>query len=255
MEWDVKAYDKMLTFQVEINKEVEMFLVQNKFFLMADSILDVGCGNGYFTAALADMYPQKQFVAIDSSKELYEFATRNNSRQNITYIHADYSELKLQKLYDFVITRLVVHIIPDRINFFQWVYERLRLGGAFCVIDADDDNYSVYPEMPIFSSLEDQTNDKINHVGARDTKNIVQSEICTCGFKKDRFFTFSPNSITVDKSLIMRYMLYVMRIEKGNQLPLEAYKELLEWYDNDDAFFQYGLYFGLFLKEEKIYEG
>lgn len=249
MEWDVCAYNKMLTFQVEISRNMELSLIHNKCFLQACTVLDIGCGNGYFTSMLADQYPDKQFVAFDTDKELISYAQNHNARSNITYINAEYVNFTPVDLFDAVIARLVVHIIPDRIDFFNWIYSRLRPNGALFIIDADDDNFNIYPKPEILCSLDKQTNEKINQTGARDTKRIIKDELSACGFLEEKFFTFSPNSITTDKSLFFRYMVYVMKIETGEKLQPEAYQELFEWYDNDDSFVQYGLYFGQYIKE------
>jgi 2-polyprenyl-3-methyl-5-hydroxy-6-metoxy-1,4-benzoquinol methylase len=244
----------MLTFQVAISRDVELPLIQNEHILRAHFILDVGCGNGCFTTVLADKYLDKQFVAIDTNSELISFARQHYSRKNITYVVAGYSDFESADLFDVVVARLVVHIIPDRSDFFRWVHSKLRKHGAFFVIDADDDNFNIYPKPPILCLLDEQTNEKINQVGARDTKEVIKEELLACNFRAERFFTLSPNSIMVDKSIFFRYMVYVMKIEKGENLPIEAYKELFEWYDDSDSFVQYGLYFGLYLKEETTHE-
>lgn len=252
MDWDSVAYDKMLTYQVDINRAVELPLFKNEYVRRAVSVLDIGCGNGYFTAMLADQYPDKRFVAVDGDAGLISFAKKNNPRKNITYVNTMHCEFQPDTLFDVVIARLLVHIIPDRSDFFRWVSEKLQPEGAFIVVDADDDNFSIYPEPPTLRALDRQTNDKINHIGKRDTKSIVAGELRSCGFHENRFFTFSPNSLTVDKSLFFKYLIYVMKIERGDDLPAEAYKELFEWYDNEDSFVQYGLYFGLYTKEDAL---
>lgn len=250
MDWNTEAYDKMLTYQVEINRKIEMPLVNNEHLLRANTILDIGCGNGYFVHQIASQYPEKEFVAIDIDSSMVEYAHTHNSCKNITYHNKSYEEFSTETMFDVIIARLIVHIIPECRDFFQWIYSHLSYGGALIIIDADDDNYSVYPELPYFSAMEKRTNDKINNIGMRDTKAIVREELAECGFKEDRFFTYSPNSISVDKSLFYRYMVYVVRIEIGDEMPAEAYEELFEWYVDENSFIQYGLYFGLYLKEE-----
>lgn len=250
MHWDRDSYNKMLTYQVEINRNIEIPLVNNEYIMEADEILDVGCGNGYFISQLASIHPQKKFVAIDEDSSMIDYAKTDNHLDNILYYNVSYNDFNYEKLFDVIIVRLVVHIVDDHKKFFAWIHNHLSIGGALIIIDADDENYSVYPELPYFSSMEKKTNDTINKIGMRDTKAIVRKELIESGFNEDRFFTYSPNSILVDKALFYRYMIYVVRIEKGNEMPEEAYKELYEWYENENSFIQYGLYFGLYVKEE-----
>lgn len=251
MDWNINAYDTMLAFQVKINEKIEKPLVFNQNFEKANLILDIGCGNGCFTAEIADRYPDKQIWAIDCDKDLISIAKKKYQRHNITYLNTDYLDFKTEILFDIIITRLVVHIIPDRMEFFHWIYNHLQMDGTLIVIDADDDNFCLFPNLPIFRSLDEQTNEKINNIGQRNTKCTIRSELSNCNFGESRFITFAPNSIIVEKALFLRYMLYVMKIEKGDNIPLEAYKELMDWYDNDNSFIQYGLYLGVYTKKER----
>lgn len=247
MEWDVDAYKNMLTLQVKISADIELALLKDRHLSKAQDVLDIGCGNGCFTAALSDQYPDKQFVGIDVDSELVAFAKTNYCRQNIQYFIESYTN-HTGTGYDVIIARLLVHIIPDRMSFFRWVHSKLNGNGTLIIIDADDENFSIYPKPKLLYELDQITNEKIEQIGKRNTKSVVRDELSACNFKEIRFHTISPNSMTVDKALFLRYMHYVMKIELGDQLPLSSYKELFDWFNDDDSFVQYGLYFGLYLK-------
>src|SRR5688500_4559242 len=51
-------------------------------------VADVGCGNGYSTVKFAETFPEIQFVGIDYSEEMIEFA-RPRERANCTFVRGD----------------------------------------------------------------------------------------------------------------------------------------------------------------------
>jgi SAM-dependent methyltransferase len=54
----------------------------------AKTVLDVGCADGVVTLALAEMFPNINFVGIDLSKDFIEIAKKNAmDRKNVTFEH------------------------------------------------------------------------------------------------------------------------------------------------------------------------
>ena len=82
-----KEYVLIPTFKKIIGK------VQNK------SVLDLACGEGFFTRILAEMNPS-ELIGLDFSKELIKKAKDHNS--NITYLVEDVLTLNLNKQFDLI---------------------------------------------------------------------------------------------------------------------------------------------------------
>ena len=244
-----QAYSKMLELQADITFKYECNLFADEYWKSSKCVADIGCGNGYFTSLLADQFPDKKFVALEPNRELYCIAVQDYARPNITYQQKPYSEYQADKKFDFIIARLVINQLADRLSFIKWAKKSLNSNGALLIIDADDENFSVYPTLTLFSEIEDKTKAHLTSIGGRrDTKQLIVGEALSQGFVQNRFLTLSPNTISTDKSLFYRYMLYTIKFREGEDLSPMAYKELFEWFDNPGSFAQYGLYIALFIK-------
>lgn len=57
--------------------------------LKHDTILDVGCGNGYTTLALAKAFPDAEIIGVDFSQGMINEAIRHNLAPNIDYYDGD----------------------------------------------------------------------------------------------------------------------------------------------------------------------
>lgn len=92
------------------------------------SILDVGCGGGFFTKKLAKLYPEAQIVGIDISKEAIDFAKRNCSFKNVQFLHQPFEFSP--NSFDFVTTTLVCHHMSESelINFLKESYTIAKQG-------------------------------------------------------------------------------------------------------------------------------
>lgn len=74
------------------------------------SILDVGCGGGYFTYKMACRYPDAEVVGIDLSEEAIRHAKKRHQRPNLSFHHrSTFSDLNP----DIVIATLVAHHMTD----------------------------------------------------------------------------------------------------------------------------------------------
>lgn len=78
------------------------------------SILDVGCGGGFFTKKLAQKYPNAHIVGIDLNPHAIAFAKKRNALPNLSFELR--SEEKLNeppKSFDVVLSTLVCHHLTD----------------------------------------------------------------------------------------------------------------------------------------------
>lgn len=104
------------------------------------SILDVGCGGGFFTIKLAKKYPRAKVVGIDVNPLAIEYAQRQltsmkNPPSNVVFEKRTQAELKEPtKSYDIVLSTLVCHHLNDE-QIIDFLLQALRVAKQKVVIN------------------------------------------------------------------------------------------------------------------------
>jgi len=95
-----------------------LFFVNN--INSGDSVLDIGCGNGYLTYDVSKK--AKKVVAVDLDRKNIELAKKKCFRQNITYLVGDGTRLNLEEKFDVVVLSNILEHIEDRSGFLSRIY-------------------------------------------------------------------------------------------------------------------------------------
>jgi ubiquinone/menaquinone biosynthesis C-methylase UbiE len=86
--------------------------------------IDLGCGTGITTIYMARQ--GVEVVGVDIADKLIEYAKKENSNKNTSYICADITELEIGKRFDIVaIVDVMEHIQPDLMMEFMAAINRL----------------------------------------------------------------------------------------------------------------------------------
>lgn len=110
-----------------------------------EDVIDIGCGDGAITAALADKVPQGHVVGIDSSLEMVAFASAAHAKVNCRFELCKVEELALKADRIFVLSTL--HWIRDPQRAIERMASSLNPGGALYIL--------TYPkESPYWNFLE-----------------------------------------------------------------------------------------------------
>lgn len=95
------------------------------------TVLDLGCGTGNLTAAIAERVgPLGHVTGVDPDRERIKVAREKNAKDNITFLEAD-GETFPEDQYDLVFSNYVIHWIENKEPVFQKVHKNLRKGGRF----------------------------------------------------------------------------------------------------------------------------
>jgi SAM-dependent methyltransferase len=95
--------------------------------------LDIGCGTGRHAALLAGRF--EQVDAIDLSGPMIDLARTRRPRPNITYWQADLHDVGGAGRYDFVLSLLTLHHVPDLHAALSHVKTLLAPGGRAVLMD------------------------------------------------------------------------------------------------------------------------
>lgn len=91
-------------------------------------ILDVGCGNGAITQAVANAFPNRAITAIDLSSDQLAYAREHHAAPNISYEQAD-ADILPDGPFAIIMSAAVVQYLADVPGFLTAAYERLLPGG------------------------------------------------------------------------------------------------------------------------------
>jgi SAM-dependent methyltransferase len=92
------------------------------------TVLDVGCGTGsQLTVPLARMFPEAQFLGIDSDTASLAQGRADAPPANLAFHHSD--ELDPARRFDLVIASEVLEHVDDPAGFLVWLGQRLTPGG------------------------------------------------------------------------------------------------------------------------------
>jgi cyclopropane fatty-acyl-phospholipid synthase-like methyltransferase len=104
------------------------------------TVLDIGCGMGYFSIAMAGMVGEKgAVVSVDLQEKMLAMVLRRAERAGVRErIHPHLSgsdRLNLPRKAGFALAFWMVHEVPDLAAFFADVYSALEPGGSFFIAE------------------------------------------------------------------------------------------------------------------------
>lgn len=97
------------------------------------TVLDAGCGNGYWTKLLSDRYTS--VIGIDNSEKLLEIARNKNISANIEYKLMDLEQALpfSDESFDLVFSNMVVHYIQNINLFSKEMFRILKKDGLLLI--------------------------------------------------------------------------------------------------------------------------
>ena len=97
-----------------------------------DEVLDIGCGDGRTTAAIAQSVPQGKVVGVDLSADMVAHAAIQHCRpptRNLTFRRADAAALPFDEEFSVVFSNATLHWVPDQHAAVQGIARALRPKG------------------------------------------------------------------------------------------------------------------------------
>jgi ubiquinone/menaquinone biosynthesis C-methylase UbiE len=122
------------------------YLVHNPYSIIGkyikedDTVMDIGCGPGFFSIPIADMVGEKgKVISIDLQKEMLEKLKKNAEKKNlinrITLHQCSSGSLLYNEKVDFVLAFWMVHEVPKKDSFFKQIVEVLKPTSIFMMVE------------------------------------------------------------------------------------------------------------------------
>jgi len=95
-------------------------------------VLDLGCGDGKVTAAIAGRFPDGSVIGIDSSSSMIELARKRHPPArylNLEFIHMDMRDISLDGRFDLVFSNAAMHWVKELQGVLDKIFSLLRPGG------------------------------------------------------------------------------------------------------------------------------
>ena len=118
-------------------------------------VLDFGCGTGRATLALANAFPNSEFVGLDvdqiSIKKAKDHAERLDGKNQVRFLCQSVQNLSENEQFDLIIACDCVHDLVDPVNVLRKLKKLLKPDGALFVVEP---------------KVADRLEDNINSIGA-----------------------------------------------------------------------------------------
>jgi trans-aconitate methyltransferase len=126
--WNSLDYAQHSSAQYEWAKElIDKLKLQGN-----EAVLDIGCGDGKVSAALAARVPKGSVIGIDNSEEMITLASRNFPKTtyfNLSFKVMDARHLNFSNQLDAAFSNAVLHWVPEQGAVLEGVKKCLKAGG------------------------------------------------------------------------------------------------------------------------------
>ena len=128
-EWNSNQYIKFKNQRTQPSVD----LISRIADMKPNRILDIGCGPGNSTYALASAFPHSELIGIDSSEDMLKKA--KDTYPEICFLNKNVpDELDtLQGNFDLIFSNACIHWIPDQKRLIKSVLNKLCVNGRFAV--------------------------------------------------------------------------------------------------------------------------
>lgn len=111
---------------------IEFLLQSNEDVIKIKKILEIGCGTGYLTRALTEIFPSAHITAIDIAPGMISEIKPKFKNNSIDFICDDIEELDLNTTYDIIISNATFQWFNDMPITIKKLYTALNPNGILC---------------------------------------------------------------------------------------------------------------------------
>ena len=145
-------WDSLLAYQVDLAFPQELkFLVSLRSWRDAASVLDAGCGNGYYVSRLNEFFPEKRYFGVDISPELVAIAARRHPDIAVTL--ADFTKYAPNRRFDLIVMRFLVQHLKDFGAILHAADRLLTPTGRLLIIESDLAASGHHPDLPALTEM------------------------------------------------------------------------------------------------------
>lgn len=92
-------------------------------------ILELGCGTGYVTEQLSNLFPKAHITAIDFAESMIAVAKTRQNVKNVTFYCEDIERLRLEETYDVIISNATFQWLNDLKQVIRNLFHHLSIDG------------------------------------------------------------------------------------------------------------------------------
>ncbi|MEN6292082.1 MAG: class I SAM-dependent methyltransferase [Methanobacterium sp.] len=116
------------------------YKIVGKYIKEGQVVMDLGCGPGFFSLAMANLVGEKgKVISVDIQDEMLQLVKRKSERQGLSsrvVLHkAQPEKLGISEIVDFALAFYMVHEVPDKRNFLSEVASHLKPDGRFLIVE------------------------------------------------------------------------------------------------------------------------
>lgn len=248
MRTKTELYNDLLKIQTELSFHNEITILKKANTKNIKTVLDYGCGNGYFIKKLDEKMNFDKIYCCDINDKILNCTPSNNKYIKLC---GDYNNISLPEKVDLVVLRHLSSYLSDRTSFFKWINSNTTENALILLIDAFDENLLIEPIMPYFQKGLDSFYESVKNSGG--TRNIF--DLITKELSVEKFDLIDTIKIVVDsntpnlKEKLFVYMSLVAELDNGLPLDEHIREELMQWVTNDNSYMQYGLFSSLYRRK------
>lgn len=133
-----QLWDYFLTVQSDLYFPHDAkWIEQQSFWKSASAVLEMGCGNGTYLAALSKLDSSKEYCGLEISDDVLENAQNIHAGSDLQFFQGDAQvyDSKFEDRYDIVVLRLVLLHVKDPLLVVESAKRYLKEGGHIIIID------------------------------------------------------------------------------------------------------------------------
>nr|WP_292388961.1 class I SAM-dependent methyltransferase [Methanosarcina sp. UBA5] len=116
------------------------YKIVGKYIKEGQVVMDLGCGPGFFSLAMAKLVGEKgKVISVDIQDEMLQMVKRKSEREGLSsriVLHkAQPEKLGITEMVDFTLAFYMVHEVQDKKSFLSEVSSHLKPDGRFLIVE------------------------------------------------------------------------------------------------------------------------
>jgi ubiquinone/menaquinone biosynthesis C-methylase UbiE len=138
---DVCSYEKAWTLDNWVRKLIQNpYKIVGRYVEEGHTVLDLGCGPGFFSMAMAKMVGEKgKVISVDIQDEMLQLlgdkSERMGFKSRIVLHKIQQENIGISESVNFALAFYMVHEVPDKKSFLSEVASHLKPDGKFLIVE------------------------------------------------------------------------------------------------------------------------